>query len=53
MVNYLPFEEPLSVIDEEIEKAREIEENSGVDTTNTVKELEKSWRKQPKRSSKS
>ncbi|MBN4071136.1 acetyl-CoA carboxylase carboxyltransferase subunit alpha [Crocinitomix catalasitica] len=41
MSNYLPFEEPIAKIDEEIAKAREIEENSGVDTSKMVKELNK------------
>ena len=41
MANYLPFEEPLLLIEEEIVKAKEIEENSGVDTSKMVKDLEK------------
>jgi acetyl-CoA carboxylase carboxyl transferase subunit alpha len=41
MANYLPFEEPILLIEEEIKKAKEIEENSGVDTSKMVKELEK------------
>lgn len=41
MANYLSFEEPLSAIEEEIEKARQIEENSGVDTSKMVRDLEK------------
>ena len=41
MANYLQFEEPISAIDEEIAKAREIETNSGVDTSKMVKDLEK------------
>jgi acetyl-CoA carboxylase carboxyl transferase subunit alpha len=41
MANYLPFEEPILQIEEEIKKAKEIEENSGVDTTKMVKDLEK------------
>ena len=41
MANYLPFEEPLKLISEEIEKAKEIEQNSGVDTSKMVKDLEK------------
>ncbi len=41
MANYLPFEEPISVIEEEIVKAREIEENSGVSSSKMIKDLEK------------
>lgn len=41
MANYLEFEEPISAIDEEIAKAKEIETNSGVDTSKMVKDLEK------------
>lgn len=41
MANYLPFEEPLQAIEEEIVKAKEIQENSGVDTSKMVKDLEK------------
>jgi len=41
MANYLPFEEPILQIEEEIKKAKEIEENSGVDTSKMVKDLEK------------
>lgn len=41
MANYLPFEEPILLIEEEIKKAKEIEENSGVDTSKMVKDLEK------------
>jgi acetyl-CoA carboxylase carboxyl transferase subunit alpha len=41
MANYLDFEEPISLIEEEIEKAREIETNSGVKTDKMVKDLEK------------
>ena len=41
MANYLPFEEPLKLISEENEKAKEIEQNSGVDTSKMVKDLEK------------
>lgn len=41
MANYLPFEEPIFQIEEEIKKAKEIEENSGVDTSKMVKDLEK------------
>ena len=41
MANYLPFEEPLCVIEEEILKAKEIETNSGVSTSKMVKDLEK------------
>lgn len=41
MANYLPFEEPIRVIEEEIEKAKEIETNSGVSTSKMVKDLER------------
>jgi len=41
MANYLEFEEPLSLIEEEIAKAREIETNSGVDSSKMIKDLEK------------
>ncbi|MEX1003392.1 MAG: acetyl-CoA carboxylase carboxyltransferase subunit alpha [Crocinitomicaceae bacterium] len=41
MTNYLEFEEPIAKIDEEIEKAREIEANSGVNSSKMVKDLEK------------
>lgn len=41
MANYLAFEEPISKIIEEIEKAKEIETNSGVDSAKLVKDLEK------------
>ena len=41
MANYLAFEEPISKIVEEIEKAKEIETNSGVDSAKLVKDLEK------------
>lgn len=41
MANYLQFEEPISAIEEEIEKAKEIQTNSGVDTSKMVKDLEK------------
>lgn len=41
MANYLPFEEPIFVIEEEIIKAREIEANSGVSTSKMVKDLER------------
>ncbi|NOQ74410.1 MAG: acetyl-CoA carboxylase carboxyltransferase subunit alpha [Crocinitomix sp.] len=41
MANYLPFEEPICVIEEEILKAKEIETNSGVSTTKMVKDLER------------
>lgn len=41
MANYLTFEEPILQIEEEIKKAKEIEENSGVDTSKMVKDLEK------------
>ena len=41
MPTYLDFEKPIEAIDEEVKKAQEIEENSGVDTSKTVKDLEK------------
>ncbi|MGV6861624.1 MAG: acetyl-CoA carboxylase carboxyltransferase subunit alpha [Putridiphycobacter sp.] len=41
MANYLPFEEPIKVIDEEIQKVIEIQENSGVDSSKMIKDLEK------------
>ena len=41
MANYLPFEEPIRIIEEEIVKAAEIEENSGVDSSKFKKDLEK------------
>jgi acetyl-CoA carboxylase carboxyl transferase subunit alpha len=41
MANYLAFEEPLSKIEEEITKVKEVESNSGVNTSQTVKDLEK------------
>jgi acetyl-CoA carboxylase carboxyl transferase subunit alpha len=41
MANYLPFEEPICVIEEEILKAKEIETNSGVSTSKMVKDLER------------
>lgn len=41
MVNYLAFEAPISAIEEEIAKAREIETNSGVNTSKMVSDLEK------------
>jgi acetyl-CoA carboxylase carboxyl transferase subunit alpha len=41
MANYLPFEEPILQIEEEIKKAQEIEANSGVDSSKIIKELEK------------
>ena len=41
MANYLPFEEPIRIIEEEILKAIEIEENSGVDSSKLIKDLEK------------
>jgi len=41
MANYLPFEEPIRIIEEEIVKLIEIEENSGVDSSKMKKDLEK------------
>lgn len=40
MANYLPFEEPIFIIEEEIIKAKEIEAKSGVSTLQMVKDLE-------------
>jgi acetyl-CoA carboxylase carboxyl transferase subunit alpha len=41
MANYLPFEEPIRIIEEEIQKVVEIQENSGVDSSKLIKDLEK------------
>ncbi len=41
MENYLAFEEPIKVIDEEILKVIEVGENSGVDSSKLIKDLEK------------
>lgn len=41
MDNYLPFEEPIKIIDEEIVKVQEVEANSGVDSSKLIKDLEK------------
>jgi acetyl-CoA carboxylase carboxyl transferase subunit alpha len=41
MANYLPFEEPIRIIEEEIQKVIEIEENSGVDSSKLKNDLEK------------
>lgn len=41
MANYLPFEEPIHVIEEEIQKAIGIETTSGVSTAKMVKDLER------------
>ncbi len=41
MANYLPFEEPIHVIEEEIVKAKAIEATSGVSTAKMVKDLER------------
>lgn len=41
MANYLPFEEEIQKIDEEILKVKEVEETSGVDSTKMIKDLEK------------
>ncbi len=40
MANYLPFEEPIFIIEEEIIKAKEIEAKSGVSTLQMIKDLE-------------
>ena len=41
MENYLPFEEPIKIIDEEIVKVQGVEANSGVDSSKLIKDLEK------------
>lgn len=41
MENYLSFEEPIKIIDEEIVKVRGVEANSGVDSSRLIKDLEK------------
>jgi acetyl-CoA carboxylase carboxyl transferase subunit alpha len=41
MANYLPFEEPIKIIEEEIHKVADIEENSGVDSSKMKRDLEK------------
>lgn len=41
MANYLAFEEDIKVIDEEILKVVEVEQNSGVDSSKLIKDLEK------------
>ena len=41
MENYLAFEEPIKVIDEEILKVIDVGENSGVDSSKLIKDLEK------------
>lgn len=38
---YLDFEEPIKLLEEQLEKTREIGENSGIDTSKSIKELEK------------
>ena len=38
---YLDFEEPIKLLEEQLEKTREIGESSGVDTSKNLKELEK------------
>ncbi|WP_027418505.1 acetyl-CoA carboxylase carboxyltransferase subunit alpha [Crocinitomix catalasitica] len=45
MANFLPFEEPINSIEEEIVKAKEIETNSGVDTSKMVRDLQKQLKK--------
>ncbi len=45
MAVYLDFEEPIKVLEEELEKAKSIEEKSKVDVSKTVKELEKKIQK--------
>lgn len=41
MKNYLPFEEPIKLIQDEILKVKEVEVNSGVDSSKLIKDLEK------------
>lgn len=41
MANYLAFEEPIAKIVEEIEKVKEVESNSGVNSSKLIKDLEK------------
>lgn len=38
---YLDFEEPIKLLQEQLDKTREVGENSGVDTSKSIKELEK------------
>ncbi|HEY8367558.1 MAG TPA: acetyl-CoA carboxylase carboxyltransferase subunit alpha [Bacteroidia bacterium] len=38
---YLDFEEPIKLLQEQLDKTREIGESSGVDTSKSIKELEK------------
>lgn len=40
-MNYLDFEEPIRILEEELEKAKQIAETTGVDATTTIKEIEK------------
>ena len=40
MTTYLEFEEPIKVLEEELEKAKQIAEKSKVDVSKTIKELE-------------
>jgi acetyl-CoA carboxylase carboxyl transferase subunit alpha len=40
MKNYLDFEEPIRLLEEELEKARQIAENTGIDGSATISELE-------------
>ena len=41
MENYLQFEEPIKLIQDEILKVKEVEANSGVDSSKLIKDLEK------------
>ncbi len=41
MENYLQFEEPIKLIQDEILKVKEVEVNSGVDSSKLIKDLEK------------
>lgn len=44
-MNYLDFEEPIRLLEEELEKARQIAENTGIDGSDTIRELEKKIQK--------
>ena len=38
---YLDFEEPIKLLEEQIEQAKEISSNSGVDMSENIKQLQK------------
>lgn len=40
-MNYLDFEEPIRLLEEELEKAKQIAENTGVESKSTIQALEK------------